>query len=77
MRYVGPRFDSAIPTGDQTLGSHHSADLTVNRYLGPSVDLSLAIDNLTDETFESAIGFPNLGRRLRLSVQGSLQLADR
>jgi len=71
VHYVGERFDSSVPTGGQTLPSHHSVDLTVNHQLSRSVTVSLAVDNVTDEQFEPAIGFPDLGRRVRLSIRGA------
>lgn len=70
VHYVGHRFDSSVPTGGLTLPSYNRVDLTVNHRLRRGVALSLAIDNVTDEAFESAIGFPDPGRRVRLSVRG-------
>ena len=71
--YVGHRFDSSVPTGELTLPSYHSVDLVVHRNLRQNITLSFAIDNLTNKSFEPVIGFPNLGRRLRLSIRGSFR----
>ena len=71
--YVGHRFDSSVPTGGQTLPSYHSVDLVVRRNLRQNITLSFSIDNLTNESFEPVIGFPNLGRRLRFSIRGSFR----
>jgi outer membrane cobalamin receptor len=71
--YVGHRFDSSVPTGGQTLPSYHSVDLILRHNLRQNVILSFALDNLTNESFEPVIGFPNLGRRLRFSIRGSFR----
>ena len=70
--YVGRRLDSSVPTGEVTLPSYHSVDLTLNHQLNQAIGLSFTIDNLTDETYEPVIGFPTLGRRIRVSVRGAL-----
>ena len=72
VHYVGRRLDSSVPTGEVTLPSYHSVDLTLNHQLNRNIDFSFAIDNLTDESFEPVIGFPTLGRRFRLSIRGTL-----
>ena len=75
VHLVGARFDSSVPTGEVTLPGYRSVDLTLNHALGRHLSLSLSVDNLTDAYFEPAIGFPDLGRRLRFSVRGAFERA--
>jgi outer membrane cobalamin receptor len=72
LHYVGHRLDSSVPTGEIRLPSYQSIDLTFNYQLKQNLDLSFAIDNLTDEFFEPAIGFPALGRGIRVSIRSTL-----
>ncbi len=72
LRYVGSRRDEAIPTGERTLSSYTRADIAVRWQLSPQVSLGLALDDVGDQAFEDAIGFPSLGRRYRLSLSASL-----
>ncbi len=71
-QYIGERFDSSIPTGEQLLPSYSRLDLTVTWKLGDTTRLSFAVDNIADAEYEEAIGFPAVGRRVRLSAQFSL-----
>jgi vitamin B12 transporter len=72
LRYVGSRRDEAIPTAERTLGSYTRADIAVRWQLSPQVSLGLALDDIGDQAFEDAIGFPSLGRRYRLSLSANL-----
>ena len=72
LHYVGHRLDSSVPTGEIRLPSYQSIDLTFNYQLKQNLDLSFTIDNLTDESFEPAIGFPALGRGIRVLIRGTL-----
>ncbi|HSG63586.1 MAG TPA: TonB-dependent receptor, partial [Gammaproteobacteria bacterium] len=71
-RYVGERLDAAIPTGERWLSSYSRFDLSASWQLDASRSLTLAFDNLTDERYEDAIGFPSLGARLRLTLRADL-----
>ena len=68
LRYVGRRFDSAIPTGDRWLGALSMLDLSLRQSMGP-LDLQLALENILGRELEESIGNYNDGRRLRLSLQ--------
>ena len=72
VHYVGHRLDSSVPTGEVTLPSYHSIDLTLTHQLTRNIGLSFSIDNLTDESHEPAIGFPAPGRGMRVSIRGAL-----
>ena len=71
LNYVGSRVDSSVPTGDQVLPSHQTIDVSVNYRVRAGIELRFSVDNLNDEAYEAAIGFPDLGRRLRASVNGA------
>jgi outer membrane cobalamin receptor len=64
-RYVGKRLDSSVLTGDLTLPSYTRADLSLAWQVNPRTALQIAVDNAFDQDYAEAIGFPNLGRRLR------------
>lgn len=71
-RYVGERLDASIPTGELWLPSYSRVDVSVSWELDASRSLKLAVDNLTDDRYEDAIGFPSLGTRLRLTLRVDL-----
>ena len=71
-QYIGERFDSSVPTGEQVLPSYSRLDMTLTWTLGDTTRLSLAVDNVADADYEEAIGFPAVGRRVRISAQISL-----
>ena len=71
-QYIGERFDSSIPTGQQTLPSYSRLDLAFTWNFRNAVRLNLAIDNVADSSYEEAIGFAAVGRRIRVSIQKNL-----
>ena len=68
-RYVGARYDSSIPTGRERLSGFARWDLSLGWQTSPQVRLSLALDNALDEAYETAIGFPDPGRVVRIGVR--------
>ena len=66
---VGESNDSSIPTGDMILSGYDRVDVTAT--FKPSVKMSilLSVDNLLDEDFQEAIGFPSTGTRARLGLR--------
>jgi len=70
MRYGGRTFDSYY-TGDMlTLPSQTTFDLGYSRQFGKLLG-RVAIDNLFDKQYEQFVGFPALGRRLRVEIRGA------
>jgi len=67
--YVGETFDSSIPTGDMFLDGYNRLDATVTLKYSEKLNLLLSVDNLLDEDYEEAIGFPSPGIRARLGVR--------
>jgi len=67
--YVGETFDSSVPTGERILDPYHRVDVTVTYSPAGSLDVVLAIDNVLDNNYDEAIGFPSAGRRGRLGLR--------
>jgi len=68
-QYIGSRFDSAIPTGERELPSYSRVDVAVTWYLKAALRMNVALDNVADSMYEEAIGFPAVGRQLRVSLE--------
>lgn len=68
-RYVGARYDSSIPTGEQRLGSFERWDLSLSWAASPALKVSFALDNALDRRYQTSIGFPDPGRVLRVGVR--------
>lgn len=62
---IGRVFDSSIPTGGRHLDPYFVVDAAVT-FLGEAGQLTVAVDNLLDRDYEQFIGFPGIGRRLRI-----------
>ena len=71
VRYVGGRFDSSIPTGQQRLGSYFLVDLAAAWKPNETFRITLAIDNLLDRHVERIIGYEDPGIRARIGLQAS------
>ncbi|MEK9774890.1 MAG: TonB-dependent receptor, partial [Quisquiliibacterium sp.] len=69
VRYGGRTLDSWAG-GDLILPGHATVDLSYSRQFGKFLG-RIAIDNLFDKQYEQFVGFPAMGRRLRVEVRGS------
>ncbi|UCG72395.1 MAG: TonB-dependent receptor [Chromatiales bacterium] len=67
--YVDETFDSAIPTGGITLDSYHRVDANLRWQATDRLGFALAVDNLLDEDYEEAVGFPAADIRARFSAR--------
>lgn len=65
---VGKRAGSSVPTGPRTLAGYERVDLALSRMLTEHWELFLALDNVFDEHYQDAVGFPNAGRQLRIGA---------
>jgi iron complex outermembrane receptor protein/vitamin B12 transporter len=73
LSYVGPRFDSSIPTGDVELGGYSQVDLALTwGEARRRWQAFVALDNAFDKKGEETIGTPTTERRLRVGVRWSL-----
>lgn len=70
--YVGELYDSSIATGDVVLDPYARADLGVTWRPDARWRLQFAVDNLTDEERQEAVGLPAQGRAARVAVQLNL-----
>ena len=66
--HVGDLLDSAVPTGLETVSAYNRFDVCINWRPSPAWRAYLAVDNALNKSFETAIGFPGIERRLRLGA---------
>ena len=66
---VGETHGSSIPTGDMVLGAYDRVDVTATFKPSSSLSVLLSVDNLLDEDYQEAIGFPSPGSRARLGIR--------
>ena len=67
--YVDESFDSSVPTGGMMLDSYNRVDATVTWDATQRLTVTLSVDNLLDEDYEEAIGFPAPDIRPRVGVR--------
>ena len=65
----GSAFDSSIPTGPLQLDGWTRVDATARWRGRNGLNVWLSVDNLLDENYESAIGFPAAGIQPRLRIE--------
>jgi vitamin B12 transporter len=70
--YVGSSFDSSIATGDVDLDAYTRVDVSATWQVSPRFETYLAVDNLTDATYEQFVGFESRGILPRAGVRLSL-----
>jgi vitamin B12 transporter len=66
---VGETHGSSIPTGDMVLGAYDRVDVTATFKPSSSLSVLLSVDNLLDQDYQEAIGFPSPGSRARLGIR--------
>jgi vitamin B12 transporter len=59
--FVGDALDFSVPTGERELDAYTRVDLAVTWRVTSVWEIFLAIDNVFDEDYEEAIGFPAPG----------------
>jgi outer membrane receptor for ferric coprogen and ferric-rhodotorulic acid len=69
MQHVGRRTISSIPTGVVADDSYALANLALRKRANEGLSYWIAVDNLFDEEFMHAPGFPAPGTRLRLGAE--------
>jgi vitamin B12 transporter len=72
MTYVGQVRQSAIPTGDVTLRRYLLLDAACEFGLSKRLSITAAVRNITDASYETAIGFPGPGIRASVGVHARL-----
>lgn len=71
-RYTGSQWSISRHTGEEVaakLADYHRVDWTLQWQPARRWQLRLALDNLLDETYETAIGFSAPGRAIRIGIQ--------
>ena len=66
--WTGSRVDSSIPTGTVSLPSFFAVDGTLQHVRG-NLRATLAVDNMLDRRHDELVGFPALGRRVRVELE--------
>jgi len=70
--YTGEQYAASRHTGEsvmQELDDYHRLDWVLRWDALDAVQLQLSVDNLLDETYQSAVGFPGPGRAVRLGIR--------
>ena len=62
-------YESSIPTGGVWLDGHTRVDTSVTWQATASMSVSIAVDNLFDEDYQEAVGFPAAGIRGRIGAR--------
>ncbi|MBE9539100.1 MAG: TonB-dependent receptor [Proteobacteria bacterium] len=73
-QWVGEQYASSLHTGEsviEELHDYHRLDWNLHFRLSPSIALDLAVDNLLDEQYQTAVGFVAVGRTARLAITAS------
>ena len=67
--YVDESYDTSVPTGGLMLDSYNRVDATVTWDATQKLSVTLAVDNLLDESYEEAVGFPAPDIRPRVGIR--------
>jgi iron complex outermembrane receptor protein/vitamin B12 transporter len=62
-------FESSVPTGGVRLDGHTRVDTSVTWQATAAMSVSIAIDNVFDEDYQEAVGFPAAGIRGRVGAR--------
>ncbi|OGJ92765.1 MAG: hypothetical protein A2487_20835 [Candidatus Raymondbacteria bacterium RifOxyC12_full_50_8] len=74
-KYVGP-FENKRFSPDKAvhpLGDFLSLDVTLGCQLNTSTRVFMRMENITDERYSTAIGYPDFGRRVAVGISGRVQ----
>ena len=69
LQNADERFDSSIPNPEVELAAYTRLDVAMHYDLSPKLRTSLVFDNLLDERYSDADGFPAIGRRGRVTLR--------
>ncbi len=71
-QWTGEQYASSLYTGDtvvQTLDDFHRVDWRLRWQALETLRLELAVDNLLDQDYQTAVGFPAPGRSVRVGLE--------
>ncbi len=61
-------YESSIPTGGLFLDGYQRLDIALTMFVSDNLKIGFAIDNLLDEEYWEAVGFPAAGIRGRINA---------
>ncbi len=70
-QWTGEQYASSLHTGEtvvEELDDYHRVDWNLRYQLSPAIQLEVAVDNLLDEHYQTAVGFEAMGRTTRLAI---------
>ncbi len=70
-QWTGEQYASSLHTREtviEELNDYHRVDWNLHYQLSPAIQLEVAIDNLLDERYQTAVGFEAMGRTARLAI---------
>jgi len=73
-QWTGEQYASSLHTGEtviEELNDYHRVDWNLRYQLSPAIQLEVAVDNLLDEHYQTAVGFEAIGRTARLAITAS------
>ena len=70
-RFNSAFLDASIPTGTLSLNGHVEADASIQWQLRPHWRLLVSLRNISDSRAAVAVGYPQLGRRLLVTLNGT------
>lgn len=70
-RFNSAFLDASIPTGRLSLDGHVEADASIQWQLRPHWRLLASLRNISDSRAAVAVGFPQMGRRLLVTLSGT------
>ena len=73
-QWTGEQYASSLHTGEtviEKLDDYHRVDWNLRFQFNPAIQLELAVDNLLDERYQTAVGFNAVGRTVRLAITAS------
>ena len=62
-------FESSVPTGDVLLDGYTRVDMSLTWQGTAGLSIGAAVDNLFDEEYQEAVGFPAADKRFRLGAR--------
>lgn len=64
--FVGPFYDSSIPTGLIKLDGYTDCDVVMKKLISHELNVSLIVNNVFNNGYQETVGFSNASRQLRL-----------
>lgn len=69
LNYTGSYLDRSNPTGEVTIPSFYTIDLSYSQRINKTFRAAISVENLLNKSYEQFIGFAARDRRLRLDLR--------